>query len=205
MSIELTTSQLRAIKSYVLSSTEHLIVEEKILNLEVSTIAFTFQLNGILRANLQLAKNTQVFIDQLDSSFNHHHISEKKIVYRVCNYQEMLKTLTECKYLDYGYMSSSENINDTQKFYQNPTFGYLPALLTIHIPQGAEVLDLNNIKDFDNNTYEHEILFKRNSLFNVVKNQLVATATLEEIVGKETKSSFESIRVIELNFERYLS
>jgi len=204
MKIELQPSQLRAIKSYVQSSSEILSKEEKIEEIEVSTQGFTFQLNGILRANLKLVKNSNTLVECLDTCFAENRTDKDLLVYRVCNYREMLKTLREDKYIDYGYMSTSKNIGDTQKFYQDPYFEYEPAFLTISIPKGSEVLDVDNIIDFDNNTYEGEILFKRKSLFTVKINTELPTATLGEIMGRETILKFNFLRVIELSFDRYL-
>lgn len=204
MSIELQPSQLRAIKSYVQSSSEILSIEEKIEEIELSTQGFTFQLNGILRANLQLVKNSKTLVECLDTCFAENRINQDLVVYRVCNYREMLKTFRDGRYIDYGYMSTSKNISDTQKFYQDPSFDYEPAFLTISIPTGSEVLDVDIIKDFDNNTYEGEILFKRQSLFSVNINTELPTTDLSEIMGRENILKFNSLRIIELNFERYL-
>lgn len=205
MSIKLQPSQLRAIKSYVQSSPEMLSLEEKIEEIQASTQGFTFQLNGILRANLQLVKNSKALVERLDTCFAENRIKKDLVVYRVCNYREMLKTLRGNKYVDNGYMSTSKNITDTQKFYQNPSYEYEPAFLTISIPEGSEVLDLEDIKGFDNDTSEGEILFRRKSLFTVKINAELPTADQYEIMGRENISKFELYRVIELAFDRYLA
>lgn len=205
MKIELQPSQLRAVKSYVQSSPEMLSIEEKIEEIQASAQGFTFQLNGILRANLQLVKNSKTLVECLDTCFAGNRINTDLIVYRVCNYREMLKTLRGDNYIDIGYMSTSKNISDTQKFYQNPSFDYEPAFLTINIPAGSEVLNVDDIKDFDNSTYEGEILFRRKSLFTVKINTELPTADQSEIMGRQTILKFKSFRVIELKFDRYLT
>ena len=204
MSIELQPAQLRAIKSYVLSSQDHLLPDESMANIEVSTTGLTFSLNGILRAQLQLTNNSKALVDRIDECFTDHKIGEEQIVYRVCNYREMMKTLRDNNYIDYGYMSTSKNIDDTQRFYQNASFVYQPAFITITIPFDSEVIDLECIDGFENDTYEGEILFKREALFTVLTDIELPTRGLEDIMGREMTTLHDTLRVLELQFVRYL-
>jgi hypothetical protein len=169
----------------------------------LSTTGFTFQLNSILRANLALG-NIDPYLRELDSAFNGNTTTEPLIVYRAFNYQEMLRYISDDRYVDLGYISTSKNIDSTHSFYQKPTLGYVPAFITITIPVGSNVLEVDEIIGFDNTTYESEILIKRKSIFNIITNELLPTKGLENSIGKETVEDFNVIRVLTMEFVNYL-
>lgn len=115
----------------------------------------------------------------------------------------MLRFLTDKSYIDYGYMSTSKEMETTQGFYQGINFGYSPALLRIKIPKESRVLDLDKINGFENTTYESEILIKRKARFEVISNELI-TDNLENLMGKLVSQDFDNLRVLGLTFVGYL-
>jgi hypothetical protein len=100
-------------------------------------------------------------------------------------------------------MSTTIEPENTQGFYQNQTFGYFPAFLKINIPIGTNVLPLDSIANYQNNTYENEILIKRKAIFQVLDNREIETNTNEELFGKENIEQIPRIRILEMNFIRY--
>lgn len=196
--IELSDEQKNSVEAYVRSNTENI----DSINLPVR--GFTFQLNTLLRANLDLGNQMNQFINSLDSAFANSSIQENITVYRVCNYLEMIRYIQGTNFVDFGYMSTARGIGTTHRFYQQPAYGYYPAFITINIPANSNVLDLDRIAGFDNTTYESEILIKRKSLFEITTNQIVATETLLETIGMEAQCDFQEIRVLEMNFIRYI-
>ena len=202
--IKLTQNQRKKIGAYVYSN-QDLLPQKKVLKtFELNTTPFTIQLNSILRANLATV-NIEKFLNDFDNAFNQYQTTEPITVYRVFNYQEMLRYLMNNSYLDLGYMSTSKDIENTQRFYEKPKVGYFPAFLTINIPVGTNILVLDNIYNFDNVTYENEILIKRKACFDVIIDKEIESNGLEEIIGKININFFQTIRVLELNFVRYLS
>lgn len=202
--MNITADQIKAIQAYVDCSVDGLIDFETTKALNLSTTGFSFQLNGILRANLLLTPEINLYLTQIDSAFDNHSITESLTVYRVCNYQEMIRYLTNDKYFDFGYMSTSKVAETTQQFYQGPNLGYLPAFIKFEIPPTSKVLDLENINGYDNTTYEGEVLIKRKSQFDVICNEEVETTdNLLEIIGRQTQVDFKTMRFLELKFIKY--
>ncbi|MEW5677555.1 ADP-ribosyltransferase [Flavobacterium enshiense] len=202
--ININPEQIIAIKVYVNSSTDSFTEEEKIEAFDLSTNGFTFQLNAILRANLNLSSKVNKYLSTLDSAFSNQQTTVQQTVYRGCNYQEMLRYLMNGHYLDLGYMSTSKSADSTEKFFQTQNIGYKPAFLKIHIPSQSNVLDLEMINDFDNSTYEDEILFKRKSLFEVIENRTVGLNYLLEEFDFKLNQDYDEIQFLELRYSRNL-
>lgn len=202
--IQLQEEENKAVKAYVHSSIEEFSEVSNIENITLGHSAFTFQLNAALRANLQLNNETNNYITQLDNAFQNHQIVDDIIVYRACNYLEMFRYIRGTDYIDLGYMSTSKLISSIHSFFEKPAIGYYPAFLTITIPRGSNALDLDKINDFDNTTYENEVLLKRKSCFEILIHKQVSTATLQDCIGVETQQDFETIYVLELRFIKYL-
>src|SRR5579862_5858667 len=158
----LTDNQKLFLQSYVNCSVDNLNPDQTFTTINlIATTGFTFQLNASLRANLQMSGNVIRFLEELDGAFNECETDQDLIVYRVCNYREMLRYLNQNTYLDLGYMSTSKSVGVTERFYQDPSFGYEPAFIKINISAGKKVLELGDIENFDNDTYEDEVLIKR--------------------------------------------
>jgi hypothetical protein len=200
--INLAPIQKSTVQSYVNSSPNPFTVTN-IESINLSVQGFTFQFNGALRANLEI-DNMSSFIRELDNAFIQSQLLHPITVYRVCNYQEMLWTLNNNKYIDYGYMSTSKSSVTVQRFFEDPKYGYFPALLTIKIPKGANVIEIDKIIDFENTTYEDEVLIKRRAKFDVISNEDIPTKNLEKRIGKSMVEKYESIRILEMNFIEYL-
>ncbi len=201
--INLNPNQNQAVQSYVRSSPSFLTRSNENEVFELSTIGFTYQLNSILRANLEF-RNIGPYLRELDSAFNENITTEPITVYRACNYQEMLRYISTHSYVDLGYMSTSKNIESTHGFLQQPMLGSFPAFITITIPAGSNVLEVDEIIDFDNTTYENEVLIKRKSRFNIIQNELVTTNGLEDLIGRENVENFDTIRVLNMEFAGYI-
>lgn len=200
--IELENRQIQLVKAYVSSSQNELTENLRLASFELSTNHFTYQLNSILRASLE-TENIENLLTELDNAFTNYQTEEEFTVYRVCNYKEMLRYLESDRYFDLGYMSTSTNIENTQAFYQNLSYGYFPALLRINIPIGTNVLLLDNIDNFENNTYESEVLIKRKAIFDVVSNTRIETRDYEDWISRENIEEHQFINYIEMNFNRY--
>lgn len=202
MPIILNQSQNHAVQAYVNSNPT--IFEQPIDNeiFRIGAVGFTFSLNSILRANIPLL-NINPYLMELDSAFVEHRIEQPLTVYRVCNYLEMIRYIRGDSYVDLGYMSTSMNSEVTHRFFSPVSIGCFPAFITIRIPEGSNVLPLNGIVDFDNTTYEDEVLIKRNSIFTITRNELVRTTGLDNLIGRENVEAFTEIRLMELGFTRY--
>lgn len=196
--------QRKAVEAYVISSNDIFSEITDTNSIALSKEGFTFQLNSLLRAGLAGNKSTMSYCEYLDDAFNGHNLTEGITVFRACNYQEMLRYIQNNRYFDPGYMSTSKSTSSVQRFFETPKLGYYPAFLTIEIPSGSNVLDLNNIQQFDNNTYEDEVLLKRKSLFKIVTNKKIPTQELEDKIGREIQNNFESIFSLSLQLEKYL-
>lgn len=202
--IQLQEEENKAVKAYAHSSIEEFSEISNIENITLAPTGFTFQLNAALRANLQLSNETIGYITQLDHAFQNHQIAEDIIVYRACNYLEMFRYINGTSYIDLGYMSTSKLTSSIYNFFEKPKIGYQPAFLTIIIPAGSNVLDLDKINDFDNTTYENEILLKRKSVFDILFHTKVSTETLQDVIGIEVQQDFDALYVLELRFRNYL-
>lgn len=200
--IQLNENQSKAIKTYVHSSNDDSFALAS-TNISLNQSEFTFQLNGVLRANLGLGIETNNYLKILDSAFQNHTIDNDLTVYRAFNYLEMIRYINNGNYLDLGYMSTSKSTFSIQSFFETPTFGYAPAFLKIFIPAGSSVLDLNIIEGFDNNTYEDEVLLRRKSFFEILSLDEVTTVSLENQIGKEIQTDFPNIFSLSLRFLRY--
>lgn len=202
--ININPEQITAIKAYVSSSTDSFIEEEKIETFDLPSNSFTFQLNAILRANLNLSPKVNKYLSTLDSAFLNQQTGDEQTVYRGCNYQEMLRYLMNGHYLDLGYMSSSKSTDGTERFFETQKIGYKPAFLKIHIPPQSNVLDLEMINDFDNSTYEGEILFKRKSYFEVIEDRTVGLNYLLDEFDFDLNIDCDEIQFLELRYLRNL-
>lgn len=203
-SILLTENQRKAVEAYVISSNDIFSEITGTNGIALSQEGFTFQLNSLLRAGIAVNNRTMNYCEYLDSAFNSFGLTEDITVFRACNYQEMLRYIQSNKYFDPGYMSTSKSTSSVHRFFETPKLGYYPAFLTIKIPSGSNVLDLNNIQQFENNTYEDEVLLKRKSLFQIISTNEMTTQELEDKIGREIQDHFKSIFSLSLQFERYL-
>jgi hypothetical protein len=201
--INLSPAQVQKIAAYVHSTQDNLPANERLSNEEIGTVGFTFQLNSLLRTG-NTTPNIERFLVDLDSAFNGFQTTETITVYRACNYLEMLPNLINNTFINLGYTSTSLDPEVTQQFYEAPRVGYFPAFLTINIPIGSNVLLLDNINNFVNNTYEEEVLFKRNAEFRININHEIATTGLENTIGKINVEAFQTIRILEINFIGYI-
>lgn len=201
--INITASQKRKLGTYVNNSQNSLPENEKLLTFEVKTDPFTFQLNSILRAKLE-TENLGEFLADLDDTFNQYKTPNAITVYRAFNYQEMLRNLYNNIYIEFGYMSTSENIATIGRFFENRLLGYFPAFLTINIPKDTNILVLDNINDFENTAYEKEILIKRKAKFVVLTNVEIESQSLDNSISKYHLLNIPKIRKLELNFVEYI-
>lgn len=201
--ITLNQNQNQAVQSYVKSNPSFLTRNVENDMFELSTTGFTFQLNAILRANLTLG-NLNPYLEELDGAFNRNITTELIIVYRAFNYLEMLRYISNDTYIDLGYMSTSKNIDSIHRFFQSPTLGYLPAFITISIPKESNVLEVDEIIDFDNTTYESEVLIKRKSMFKIISDEVKSTKGMEDSIGVDTVADFDQIRILTMDFIKYL-
>jgi hypothetical protein len=161
---------------------------------------FATQLNRILRAEL----DTEILKDYLtdfDKLFESNGIEETLIVYRACNYLDMLPRLIDKKYSDLGYMSTSKELTCIHQFYSTCSNGYMPACLFITLPKGAKILKMDDINHIHNNTYEREVLIRRKSVFNIESNDEVSTG-LRNYMG-EASNGCLAIRLVKMKFEGY--
>jgi hypothetical protein len=203
--IKLQDNQKSAIETYVHSSIEEFSKLSKIDHIVLDKTGFTFQINGVLRAGLSLAKESEDFCLLLDSAFGDYTTTEDIIVFRASNYKEMLRYIEGDRYFDLGYMSTSKSTESIQRFFENPKIGYSPVFLKITIPSGSNVLDLNSIVDFNNTTYEQEILIKRNSIFKIISLKEIESNEIQEYIGLEVCETLKKITTMELIFVKYLS
>jgi len=116
----------------------------------------------------------------------------------------MLRNLDNDTYVDFGYMSTSEDSKIVGKFLENRTWGYFPAFLTINIPKNTNILILDNITDFKNSAYEKEILIKRKARFKVLTNKAIDSKRLYDSIGKFHLQGIEYIQKLELDFVGYI-
>ena len=139
MKIKLQLEQRLIVEAYSRSSIEGLYDLDK-QSLLVSDINhFAFDLNRILRTNSK-SDSINNFLRIFDNAFeNYKTVDQTYTVYRVCNYLEMKHNLIRDTYYDLGYMSTSENFEIPQSFFEAPIIGYLPAFLSIEIPLGSNV------------------------------------------------------------------
>jgi hypothetical protein len=201
--INLSPAQVQKIAAYVHSMQDNLPLNERLSNEEIGTVGFTFQLNTILRAGISTPSIERFLVD-LDSAFNVFQTTETITVYRACNYLEMLPNLISNTFINLGYTSTSLDPEITQKYYEAPKENYFPAFLTINIPIGSNILILDNINNFVNNTYEEEVLFKRNAKFNININQEISTRGIENTIGKLNVEAFTTIQILEMKFIEYV-
>jgi hypothetical protein len=200
--INLSPAQIQKVQAYVHSTQDNLPTNERLSNEEIGSVGFTFQLNSILRAG-NSTPNIERFLMDLDSAFNELQTTKTLTVFRVCNYLEMLPNINNRTYSNLGYTSTSLDTEVTQQFYEASRVGYFPAFLTINIPVDSNVLLLNKINNFDNTTYEDEVLFKRDANFNININQEIETTGLEDTIGRINIEAFQIIRILEVNFIGY--
>ena len=212
MKIKLQLEQRLKVEAYSKSSIEGLSDFDKQTMLEAGIIHFAFDLNQILRTNSDIDKLIN-YLQVFDSAFeNYKTVDQTNTVYRVCNYLEMKQNLISDTYYDLGYMSTSENFEVPQSFFEAPRLGYLPAFISIEIPQGSNILFLDEIVEFDNTTYEKEVLFKRNAHFEVLSNieyekefkdNVIDDLTILDIMGKVNFEDTPRIRILKMSFSHY--
>ncbi len=155
----------------------------------------------MLRSSIELTSIITEYIGILDSCFHKQQADKFMSVYRMCNYREMSRSIINGKYLDRGYLSSSTSIDELRKFVDGKKDTYEPALLKINIPLGTCVLDIERIVELDSD--EKEILFKRNSQFEINKNlenSKFESLSLDPIWSDE----LENFRFIEMDFDIYI-
>lgn len=202
--VVLNEKQKARIDDYV-RNTKDLTNQDRISDITVKIDKFAFNINAILRAGIKTIGLEEQLVD-LDQAFDNCQIDEDLEVYRFFNYKEMYRYISDDDkfYFEKGYMSTSTDAEVTHRFFEESTLGYFPVFLKIFIPKGSNVLILDNIEGHDNSTYENEVLIRRNAIFEIISNKEEWTSDITDTVGKEITLHYQKIRVIEMEFKRYL-
>ncbi len=103
----------------------------------------------------------------LDSLFMQATIVEETQMFRATLATNVTHFLNGKLLADPAYMSTARSMGGVQRHFPGYRFGE-PALLEISCPAGSRVLDLELNKDFGD--HEEELLFKRDSVFNLLSH-----------------------------------
>ncbi len=197
-----TPIQLRKVQAYITNSAYNLNSKDLDEAFQVNPTEFAFQVNNFLRANLATPA-MEKYLEDLDELCQTDVIYEKLTVHRACNYLEMLPTMMCGNYLDRGYMSTSLDKKVIMHFFNGNGY-YIPAYIQIDLPEGAQVLFLDGIRDLSNHTYEKEVLIRRRAAFKIEEEEKL-------IKGGEVPAEFRCIvdhykemYLIKLRFIQYL-
>ncbi len=201
--MELDHRQLSTIIAYATNSSDLLPTDLSAQCLNLNSTAFVFQLNNVLRGQVDIM-GVENYCSVLDSCFEQNGSLKPSYVYRVCNYKEMLRYLTDTNYVDFGYISTSTNIEKAYGFFELPKAGYEPALLKIKLSQNTSTLVFDETIGTSNGNYESEVLIKRRSWFSVNMAGKMSKTRLFELVENPGIFIPEYSHYIEMDFISHL-